>query len=81
MIATSVVPPPMSTIRFPPGLGDGEPSADRCGDGFFDQVHLARARVECRVANGPPLDPCDPGRYANDNPGPEVLGVDDVPWR
>ena len=38
MTATSVVPPPMSTIMLPVGSCTGRPGADRGGHGLFDDV-------------------------------------------
>ena len=43
MTATSVVPPPMSTIMLPRGLGDRQAGADRRGHRLLDEVDLARA--------------------------------------
>jgi hypothetical protein len=43
MTATSVVPPPMSTIMLPAGLGDGQAGADGRGHGLLDEVDLAGA--------------------------------------
>ena len=51
--ATSVVPPPMSTIMLPRRLGDRQAGADRRRHRLLDQVDLARRRrasAESRTA-------------------------------
>ena len=54
--ATSVVPPPMSTIMFPVGSADGQPGADRGRHRLLDQVRLARAGRERRLLDRALLD-------------------------
>src|SRR5437870_5576703 len=60
--ATSVVPPPMSTIRFPPGSWIGRPAR------LLDQTHLTGSGVPGRVAHRAPLDLRDPGGYPDHHP-------------
>ena len=67
MTATSVVPPPMSTIMFPVGSATGRPGADRGGHRLLDQVRLARAGGERRLFDGALLDAGDAGRDADDD--------------
>ena len=52
MTATSVVPPPMSTIRLPVGSPTGQTGTDRGGHGLLDESGPACAGVQRRVANG-----------------------------
>ena len=65
--ATSVVPPPMSTIMFPVGSADREPGADRGGHRLLDQVRLARAGGQRRLLDGALLDAGDARRDADDD--------------
>ena len=63
--ATSVVPPPMSTIMFPVGSATGRPGADRGGHRLLDQVRLARAGGQRRLLDGALLDAGDARRHAD----------------
>ena len=65
--ATSVVPPPMSTIMFPVGSATGRPGADRGRHRLLDQVGLARAGGERRLLDGALLDAGHAGRDADDD--------------
>ena len=67
MTATSVVPPPMSTIMFPVGSATGSPGADRGSHRLLDQVGLARAGREGRLLDCALLDAGDAGRHADDD--------------
>ena len=67
MTATSVVPPPMSTIMFPVGSAIGRPGADRGRHRLLDQVRLPGAGGERRLLDGAPLDAGDAGRDADDD--------------
>ena len=67
MTATSVVPPPMSTIMFPVGSATGRPGADRGGHRLLDQVRLACAGAERRLLDRALLDAGDAGRDADDD--------------
>ena len=70
MTATSVVPPPMSTIMLPVGSDTGRPGADGRGHGLLDDVgRLAGAGVLGRLLHGPLLDPGDARRHADDHAG------------
>jgi hypothetical protein len=68
--ATSVVPPPMSTIMFPPGSWMGSPAPMAAGHRLLDQVHLARARLHGGIAHGALLDLGDPRGNADHDAGP-----------
>ena len=70
MTATSVVPPPMSTISEPGRLGHRQPGADRGGHRLLDEAGPARAGVERRVADGALLDLGHAGRDAEQHPRP-----------
>src|SRR4029078_12708564 len=77
--ATSVVPPPMSTIRLPVGSDTGRPApiaaplrppvrcapAGRGGHGLCDQVRLAGAGGDGGLLHGTLLDAGDSGRDAD----------------
>ena len=67
MTATSVVPPPTSTIMFPVGSLDGEAGADRGGHRLLDQVGLSGAGRERRLLDGSLLDAGDARRDADDD--------------
>ena len=70
MTATSVVPPPMSTIRRPGRLADRQAGADRGGHRLLDEPGPAGAGVERRVADGALLDLGHAGRDAEEHPRP-----------
>ena len=70
MTATSVVPPPMSTMRRARRLADRQPGPDRGGHRLLDEPGPARARVERRVADGPLLDLGHARRDAEQHPRP-----------
>ena len=78
MTATSVVPPPMSTIMLPRRLVDREVGADRRRHRLLDDVHrLAGAGVLGGVLHGALLDAGDARRHADDHPRLAPLaGVD-----
>ena len=65
MTAISLVPPPMSMTMLPGRTADRHVGADRRGQRLLDQVRLAGAGLEGRVADGPLLDAGDPGRDAD----------------
>ena len=67
MTATSVVPPPMSTIMLPVGSATGQAGADRGGHRLLDQVRLARAGRERGLLDRALLDAGDAGRHADDD--------------
>jgi hypothetical protein len=50
MMATSVVPPPMSTIMLAVGFGEGQACADGGGHRLLDEVDLARARARRQLS-------------------------------
>ena len=66
--ATSVVPPPMSTMRLPDGSLTGQAGADRGGHRLLDQARPAGPGVEGGVAHGALLDLGDAGRDAEEHP-------------
>ena len=67
--ATSVVPPPMSTIMLPGRLVHRQVGADRRRHRLLDDVHrLAGAGVLGGVLHGALLDAGDAGRHADDHP-------------
>src|SRR4029450_5177113 len=73
--ATSVVPPPTSTIMFPVGSAIGRPAAlaaalraARGRHALCSQLGLRRAGGERRLLDRPPLDPGDARRDADDDP-------------
>ena len=68
--ATSVVPPPMSTIMLPTRLGHGQAGADGRGHRFFDQVGLTRAGADGGVVDGALLHLGHAAGDADDHPGP-----------
>ena len=68
MTATSVVPPPMSTMRLPGRLADRQAGADRGGHRLLDEAGPARAGVEGGVADGALLDLGHAGRDAEQHP-------------
>ena len=70
MTATSVVPPPMSTISEPGRLRHGQPGADRRRHRLLDQAGPAGAGVEGGVADGALLDLGHAGRDAEQHPRP-----------
>src|SRR6185312_5397462 len=63
--ATSVVPPPMSTIMFP--VGSAERCADRGSHRLLDQIRLTCTRGERRLFDGALLDAGDAARDADDD--------------
>ena len=66
--ATSVVPPPMSTIMLPAGSCTGKPRADRRGHRLLDHEHrLAGARELGRLLHRAALDAGDARRDADDH--------------
>ena len=68
MTATSVVPPPMSTIMLPVGSCTGRPGADGGGHGLLDDVGgLAGAGVLGGLLHGALLDAGDARRDADDH--------------
>src|SRR3954452_19715138 len=72
MTATSVVPPPMSTIMFPVGsatgrAGPARAGADRGGHRLLDQVRLACAGAQRRLFDRALLDAGHPGGDADDD--------------
>ena len=70
MTATSVVPPPMSTIMLPVGSCDGQAGADGRGHRLLDDVgRLAGAGVLGRLLHGPLLDAGDARRHADHHAG------------
>ena len=74
MTATSVVPPPMSTIMLPCGSCTGQPGADRGGHRLFDDVRgLARAGLLGGFLHRALLDTGDARRDADDHAGPRPL--------
>ena len=70
MTATSVVPPPMSTMSDPDGSLTGRPGADRGGHRLLDEAGPAGAGVERGVADGALLDLGHAGRDAEEHPRP-----------
>ncbi len=70
MTATSVVPPPMSTIMQPLGSIIGQAGADGGGHRLFDEVGGAGARVERGVMDGALLDLGDAAGNADDDARP-----------
>jgi hypothetical protein len=68
MTATSVVPPPMSTIMLPEGSVIGSPRRSP-PPWLLDQVDLARAGDLGRLAHRALLDLGDAERHADDDPG------------
>jgi len=66
MIATSLVPPPMSTIIFPAGSPTGSRPRSR-PPSLLDQVGPARTGGERRFLYGALLDTGHTARHANDN--------------
>ena len=67
MTATSVVPPPMSTIMLPVGLVDREPGADRGCHRLLDDVRAAAARGDRGLLDRALLDAGDARRDADDH--------------
>ena len=67
MTATSVVPPPMSTIMFPVGSATGRPGADRGRHRLLDQVRLAGAGRERRLLDRALLDAGHARGHADDD--------------
>ena len=67
MTATSLVPPPMSTIMFPVGSATGRPGADRGSHRLLDQVRLTRAGRERRLLDRALLDAGHARRHADDD--------------
>ena len=65
--ATSVVPPPMSTIMFPVGSATGRPGADRGRHRLLDQVRLAGAGGQRRLLDRALLDAGHARRDADDD--------------
>src|SRR3977135_3176821 len=81
--ATSVVPPPMSTIMFPVGSATGRPApiaaaigspiryalraAGRCGPRLRDETRRACTGGARRLLDGPLLDAGHAGRHAHDD--------------
>ncbi len=59
------------------GFADRQPGADGRSHGLFDEVHLAGARAQRRLANGAALDLGAAAGHANDDArtGPEHPGV------
>ncbi len=74
MTATSVVPPPTSTIRLPEGSLTGQPGADGGRHRLLDQPRPAGARVDGGVAHGPLLDLGHAGRDADQHARATDLG-------
>ena len=70
MTATSVVPPPMSTMRLPGRLADRQAGADRGGHRLLDEAGPAGAGVEGGVADGALLDLGHARRDAEQHPRP-----------
>ena len=58
--ATSVVPPPMSTINAAARLLDRQPGPHRRRYRLLNEIHVAGPGVHRGVADGPPLDLRDP---------------------
>ena len=74
MTATSVVPPPMSTIMLPGRLVHRQPGADRGGHRLLDDVRrLARAGLLGRLLHRALLDAGDAGRHADHHARPRPL--------
>ena len=70
MTATSVVPPPMSTMSQPDGSRHGQPGTDRGGHRLLDQAGPAGPGVEGGVADGTLLHLGHARRDAEQHPGP-----------
>ena len=68
MTATSVVPPPMSTIRLPDGSLTGQAGADGGRHRLLDEPRPARAGVDRRIAHGALLDLGHARRDADQDP-------------
>src|SRR5262249_48311965 len=67
MTATSVVPPPMSTIMLPPGSCVGRPAPIAGAQGVWNQEDLARGRLHGRITNRALLDLGDARGHADDD--------------
>ena len=67
MTATSVVPPPMSTIMLPVGSVIGQAGTDCRRHRLLDDEDLARARLQGGVLHGALLDLRDVGRNGDDD--------------